>query len=189
MVVYLSMLQVLTGTAKGRKLKVPKGRGVRPTTSRVKKSIFDTLGDISDLKVLDLFAGSGGLGIEALSREAAHVTFIEKNPMVYRVIKENVSLCGFLDKATLICAHYEGALRRLKKNGKKFALVFIDPPYISYGRKEVSDFINQVAELLEDKGVIVIEHNYRIGDSPKGFKRVTKPFGGTQVSFFIKGDE
>jgi len=188
MVVYLSVLQVLAGMAKGRRLKVPKGRGVRPTTSRVKKAIFDTLGDISGLNVLDLFAGSGGLGIEALSRKAAHVTFIEKNPMVYKVIRENISLCGFLDRATLICAYYEGALKRLKKGGKRFDLIFVDPPYVSYGRKRVDDFINESAELLKDGGVVVIEHNYKIENSPDGFKRITKSFGGTQVSFFIKGD-
>jgi len=178
------MLQVLTGKAKGRKLKVPKGKTVRPTTGRVKKTIFDVLGDVSGLRVLDLFAGSGGLGIEALSREAAHVTFIEKNPFVYRVLRENISLCGFLDRAALICAHYEGVLKRLKKSGKKFDLVFIDPPYMSYGRKRVSDFINEVAEILEDVGVIVIEHNYRVEDTPTGFKRTTRNFGGTQLSFF-----
>jgi 16S rRNA (guanine966-N2)-methyltransferase len=179
---------VLTGTAKGRKLKVPKGRGVRPTTSRVKKTIFDTLGDISGLNVLDLFAGSGGLGIEALSRKAAHVTFIEKNPMVYSVIRENISTCGFLDKATLICAHYEGGLKRLKKRRDKFDIIFIDPPYVSYRKKQVGDFIHEAAELLEYGGVIVIEHNYKIEDSLEAFKKITKPFGSTQVSFFIKGD-
>jgi 16S rRNA (guanine966-N2)-methyltransferase len=108
--------------------------------------------------------------------------------MVYRVIRENISLCGFLDRATLICAHYEGVLKRLKKNGKRFNLIFIDPPYVSYGRKRVGDFINEAAELLKDGGVVVIEHNYKIEDSPEDFKRITKPFGGTQVSFFIKGD-
>ena len=183
------MLQVLTGEAKGRKLKVLKGRTVRPTTSRIKKTIFDTLGDISGFKVLDIFAGSGGLGIEALSQGAAHVTFIEKNPLVYRVLRENLHLCGFLDRANLICAHYEGALKRLKKSGKRFDLVFIDPPYILYRRKQVGDFISQLSELLEEDGTIVIEHNYRIENSIKGFKRITKPFGGTHLSFFRRGDE
>ena len=183
------MLQVLTGEAKGRKLKVPKGRTVRPTTSRVKKTIFDTLGDLSGFKVLDIFAGSGGLGIEALSRGAAHVTFIEINPLVYRVLRENVSLCGFLDRTNLICAHYEGAVKRLKKSGKKFDLIFIDPPYILYRRKQVGDFILQLSELLEESGTIVIEHNYRIEDSLKGFKRITKPFGETNLSLFRRGDE
>lgn len=183
------MLQVLTGEAKGRKLKVPKGSAVRPTTSRVKKTIFDTLGDLSGFKVLDIFAGSGGLGIEALSQGAAHVTFIEKNPLVYRVLRENLHLCGFLDRANLICAHYEGALKRLKKSGKKFDLIFIDPPYILYKRKQVGDFILQLSELLEEDGTIVIEHNYRIENSIKGFKRITKPFGETNLSLFRRGDE
>jgi 16S rRNA (guanine966-N2)-methyltransferase len=182
------MLHVLTGKAKGRRLKVPKGKGVRPTTGRVKKTIFDTLGDIKGLKVLDLFAGSGSLGIEALSRDVAHVTFVERNPSVCRVLKENITLCGFMDRADLICAHYRGALKRLKKSGQKFDLVFIDPPYISYGTKEVTDFIDDVSELLEDDGVIVIEHNYKIEDSPGQFNRITKPFGGTQLSFFRRGD-
>ena len=183
------MLQVLTGKAKGRKLKVPKGKTVRPTTSRIKKSIFDTLGDISGLKVLDIFAGSGSLGIEALSREAAHVTFIEKNSIVYKVLRENISLCRFLDRATLIFAHYEGAQKRLQKRGEKFNLIFIDPPYILYGKQQVNDFINGASELLENGGVIVIEHNYKIDDTPMGFIRITKPFGGTQVSFFRRGEE
>jgi 16S rRNA (guanine(966)-N(2))-methyltransferase RsmD len=184
------MLQVLTGKAKGRRLKVPKGRTIRPTTSRVKKAIFDTLGNISGFKVLDVFAGSGGLGIEALSRGAVHVTFIEKNPIVYKVLRENINLCGFLDRTNLICAHYEGALKKLKKNDKKFDLIFIDPPYILYRRKEVDDFISQLSELLEENGTVVIEHNYRIEEgSLEGFKRTTKPFGGTQLSLFKRGDQ
>lgn len=183
------MLQVLTGRAKGRKLKVPKGKNVRPTTGRVKKTIFDTLGDISGLKVLDLFAGSGSLGIEALSRDAAHVTFVERNTLVHKLLKENITLCGFMDRAALIRAHYEGAIKRLKKSGQKFNLMFIDPPYIFYRTKQVSDFINEVSELLGDGGVIVIEHNYKIEGAPGRFKRITKPFGGTQLSFFRRGDE
>jgi 16S rRNA G966 N2-methylase RsmD len=109
--------------------------------------------------------------------------------LVYRVLRENVNLCGFLDRTNLICAHYEGALKRLKKSGKKFDLIFIDPPYILYRRKQVGDFILQLSELLEKDGTIVIEHNYPIEDSLKGFKRIRKPFGGTQLSLFRKGDE
>lgn len=179
------MLHVLTGTAKGRKLKVPKGREIRPTTGRVKKAIFDTLGDISGIEALDIFAGSGGLGIEALSRGAAHVTFIEKN--FCKLLVENVSLCGFFDRAALICAHYEEAIKRLRSGGEKFGLILIDPPYISYESKRVDDFVYQVSELLEDDGVIVIEHNYRMQNSLDGFVRKTKPFGGNQVSFFTRG--
>ncbi len=181
------MLQVLTGTAKGKRLKVPRGNVVRPPTSRIKKSIFDTLGDISGFKVLDIFAGSGSLGIESLSRDALHVTFIEKNPLVYKALRGNISLCGFNDRATLVPYHYEAALKKLQKRGERFNLIFIDPPYILYGKQLVDDFINRASEMLEDGGVIVIEHNYKIENTPAGFLRITKPFGGTHVSFFRRG--
>jgi 16S rRNA (guanine966-N2)-methyltransferase len=183
------MLRVLTGTAKGRNLKVPKGQKIRPMTSRVKKSVFDTLGDISEMKVLDIFAGSGGLGIESISRGAAHVTAIEKDPLVFKIIKENYEHCGFTDKASLICFDYKVALAKLRSKNEVFDLIFIDPPYKLYSTLEVKDFILDVEELLDDDGVIVIEHNYKTEDTPPGFARVTKPFGETQVSYFRKGEQ
>lgn len=183
------MLRVLTGTAKGRNLKVPKGQKIRPMTSRVKKSVFDTLADISDVRVLDIFAGSGGLGIESLSRGAGHVTAIEKDPAVFKIINENYKHCGFFDKASLICFDYKAALSKLKSRNEVFDLIFIDPPYKLYNVLEVKDFILDVEELLDDDGVIVIEHNYKTDDTPQGFERITKPFGETQVSYFRKGEQ
>ncbi len=180
------MLQVLTGSQKGRKLKVPKGSKVRPPTSRVKKSIFDRLGDISGLRVLDVFSGSGSLGIEALSRDAEHVTFIEKDPAAYKVLSENLKTCGFLGSAELICSDYESALKKLKSGGESYELVFVDPPYELYKSKEVSDFVEKAGELLVELGILIIEHDHKIEDSPEGFSRFTKPFGGTHVSYFTK---
>jgi len=182
------MLRVLTGTIKGRKLKVPKGQKIRPTTSRVKTSIFDTLGYVSGVRVLDVFAGSGGLGIESLSRGAEHVTFIEKDPSVFKILNENYLRCGFLDKATPICSDYIEALSRLRNKKETFDLIFIDPPYKLYNDLEVKDFIHETSKLLDADGVIVIEHDHKIEHTPKGFKRVTKSFGGTHVSYFRKGE-
>ena len=180
------MLQVLTGSRKGRKLKVPKGRKVRPPTGRVKKSIFDRLGDISGLKVLDIFAGSGSLGIESLSRDSGHVTFIEKDPPTFKMLTENLAMCGFLASASTICADYEAALKRLKRHGDRFDIIFVDPPYELYKSKEVSDFVLSAGELLSEPGILIIEHDHRIEDAPAGFSRFTKPFGGTHVSYFTK---
>lgn len=180
------MLQVLTGSQKGRKLKVPKGQNVRPTTSRVKKSIFDRLGDIGGLRVLDIFAGSGGLGIEALSRNVQHVAFVERYLSVFKILSENLTKCGFLHQATLICSDYEDALRRLKRNGESYELIFVDPPYDLYNKKDVKDFVVNAGELLTEGGVLVIEHDHKIDDTPAGFSRFTKPFGGTHVSYFTK---
>ena len=180
------MLQVLTGSHKGRKLKVPKGSKVRPPTSRVKKSIFDRLGDIGSLRVLDVFSGSGSLGIEALSRNVEHVTFIEKDPSAFKVLTENITMCGFQDSAELICSDYEDALKKLKRDNESYELIFVDPPYELYKTKEVSDFVLRAGELLTELGVLVIEHDHKIEDSPRGFSRFTKPFGGTHVSYFTK---
>ena len=184
MVLYQPVLQVLTGTIKGKKLKVPKGRTIRPTTSRIKKSIFDSLGDISGLRILDIFAGSGGLGIESLSRGAAQVVFIEKNPHVFKILRDNVASCGFLDKTTFICDDYENAVKGLIKNEYKFGIVFIDPPYILYDKKGVPDFINIVTGCVESGSSIVIEHEHPITGSTPGFSRTTRSFGGTKVSYF-----
>lgn len=183
------MLRVLTGSAKGRKLKVPKGQKIRPMTSRVKKSVFDTLGDLSGNKVLDIFAGSGGIGIEALSCGAGSVTVIEKDPTVFKIIKENYEHCGFTDKASLICSDYKSALSKLRKKNEVFDLIFIDPPYKLYEDFEVKDFICDISDLLHRNGVAVIEHDHKTEDTPEGFVRTTKSFGGTHVSYFRKGDE
>lgn len=157
-------------------------------TSRVKKSIFDTLGDISGLRVIDIFAGSGGIGIESLSRGAGSVTVIEKDPSVFKIIKENYEHCGFTDKAEFICSDYKAALNNLKIKGEMFDLIFIDPPYKLYGDLEVGDFVDGVSELLNNDGVIVIEHDHKIEHTPEGFNRTTKHFGGTHVSYFMKGE-
>jgi 16S rRNA (guanine(966)-N(2))-methyltransferase RsmD len=178
------MLQVLTGAIKGRKLKVPKGRAIRPTTSRIKKSMFDTLGDLHGLRVLDIFAGSGGLGIESLSRGASHVTFIEKDPGVFKLLRDNVSSCGFLDKADMICDDYERATKRLGNEGSKFDIVFIDPPYRLYEKMEVLDFVNLVTNCVDYGSIIIIEHERNLTAEAKGFSRLTRSFGGTKVSYF-----
>jgi len=115
-------MRVLTGKAKGKKLKVPSSKKVRPTTSRVKKSIFDKLGDIEGLKVLDLFAGSGNLGIEALSKNALHVTFVEKDRTTTKLINENIRNCGFENCTKVINSDYEKALKYLKRKKKNLTL-------------------------------------------------------------------
>jgi len=183
------MLRVLTGTAKGRKLKVPKGQKIRPMTSRVKKSVFDTLGEIQGVSVLDIFAGSGGIGLESLSRGADSVVVVEKDPTVFKILKENYEHCGFTDKAELICSDYKSALSKLRRGNEVFELIFIDPPYKLYEELEVKDFIENVSELLDDNGVIVIEHDHKIEDTPPGLQRTTKSFGGTHVSYFKKGEQ
>ena len=180
------MLHVLTGSAKGRKLKVPKGQKIRPMTSRVKKSVFDTLGDIEGLSVLDIFAGTGGVGIEALSRGAGSVTFVEKDTSVFRILSENVTACGFKENSELICSDYVKAFKKLSDQKLQFDIIFLDPPYPMYKIKGADDLVREANELLKTGGLVIIEHNYKLESAPPGFDRVTKAFGGTFVSYFRK---
>ncbi len=177
---------MLTGSARGRKLKVPSGMVVRPTTGRVKQSMFDTLGGIKGARVLDVFSGAGTLGIEALSRGASYCVFIERSSRVARLLRENVETCGFLERSKIICRHYESALKKLVQSSEEFDLIFIDPPYPMYSTLTPSRFVRKVYPLLSSRGVIVIKHVDSFGNPPEGLDLETRSFGYTKVSFLRK---
>jgi 16S rRNA (guanine966-N2)-methyltransferase len=118
-------MRVVGGEFGRRRLVAPRGRATRPTSDRVREALFSILGDISGASVLDLFAGSGALGIEALSRGAAHATFVDDADPARAAIKQNLEVLGLEDRATLINA----SLRTAPLPGGPFDLVFADPPY------------------------------------------------------------
>ena len=124
------MSRIIAGEARGRRLKVPKGTHVRPTTDRVRESVFAALGSLVDLAgmtVLDAFAGSGALGLEALSRGAAHATFVERHRPTLAVLRANVASLGFDDRARVVGGDL---LRWLATAGPEpFDVAFCDPPY------------------------------------------------------------
>ena len=149
-------MRVITGTARGRKIKEPAGMDIRPTTDMVKESVFNILQfDIEGRKMLDLFAGTGQMGIEALSRGAESVTFIDSSPDAIKLVKENLAITGFADKATVI---YTDALNFLKNCGK-YDIIYIDPPYKSTLADEALQLINRF-DILKDNGIIVCENVY-----------------------------
>ena len=138
-------MRVITGTARGRKLEAPKGRSTRPTTDRVKESIFNIIQfDIEGRRVLDLFAGSGQMGIECLSRGAESCVFVERN----------IAATGFEKCSRLIRGDAFGALSGLR--GQKFGLILLDPPY---GGELLNQALRQIAEIdiLQTGGIIVCE--------------------------------
>lgn len=144
-------MRVITGLARGRKLKTPTGYDVRPTTDQVKESMFNILmNDVEGRRVLDLFAGTGQLGIEAISRGAREVVFVDSSPESVKIVKDNLSLCGF--EAPVLRTD---ALRYLDNCGK-FDLIFLDPPYDSELYEQVLDKVNSI-DLLNDGGIIVAE--------------------------------
>ena len=150
-------MRVITGTARGRKLNTLEGQDVRPTTDKVKEAIFSIVQfDIEGSGILDLFAGSGQLGIEALSRGAAHCTFVDSSQKSIKVVNENINVTGFDDKSSVLNTDSTGYLRTCRQ---KFDIAFLDPPY-------EKGILEQTLPLLEkcmsDRGIVVCEHEQKL---------------------------
>jgi 16S rRNA (guanine(966)-N(2))-methyltransferase RsmD len=123
-------MRIISGTSKGRRLVTPRNRSLRPTSDRVKESIFNILREeIEGRMVLDLFAGTGNLGIEALSRGARKVVFVEKERHALELIQRNLAQLGLEEQSEVLPIDVNQAIRILKQRGKTFNLIFMDPPY------------------------------------------------------------
>jgi 16S rRNA (guanine966-N2)-methyltransferase len=123
-------VRVIAGTLGGRRLKAPAGRATRPTSDRVREALFAMLGELDGARVLDLFAGTGALGIEALSRGAASAVFVERDARAATVLRENLAALGIgSERADLRRADALAALRTARERGELYDLVLIDPPY------------------------------------------------------------
>ena len=146
-------MRVITGSARGRKLITPEGLDTRPTTDKVKEAVCSSLQfDFPGANVLDLFAGSGQMGIEALSRGANRATFIDADSRALSCIKQNVKACGFLDQATVLKSD---AVSFLHRTGEKFDIAFLDPPYRNGILQQILPIL---AEKMQKNGIIVCEH-------------------------------
>lgn len=146
-------MRVITGTARGTNLKAPAGLATRPTGDKVKQALFNMIQYEIAGEVLDLFAGSGQLGIEALSRGAKSAVFVDQGRDAIAVIRENIKRCHMDDRAQVICCDY---LSYLSKCRKSFRLIFLDPPY---GEKYLENAIKCISEIdiLAEGGIIVTE--------------------------------
>jgi 16S rRNA (guanine(966)-N(2))-methyltransferase RsmD len=185
-------MRVIAGKAKGRRLKTPKGRGIRPTADRVKEALFNILPhDLSGRKVLDLFAGTGNLGMEALSRGAEEAVLVEASRGAARLIEENLRTLGFENSSRVLTAPVLRSLRMLSQRGERFDLVFLDPPY---EQELVGQTLKAIAqeELPRENGVVVVEHSVRekVGER-YGTLTLTdrRRYGDTQLSFFNYAQE
>lgn len=179
-------MRVITGSARGRKLKAPKGMTTRPTTDRVKEALFNVLGTrVEDAKVLDLFAGSGGIGIEALSRGALSVIFIEENAKVIEVINDNLLMTGLNSGATVYRNNVYRALEKLQ--GKhKFDIIFIDPPYQQGYEVQCLKRIHSY-KLLGDDGLVVVESSKRdeLPDQVGDLSMIrSQHYGDTKLTYY-----
>jgi len=182
-------MRIITGSAKGVRLKTPHGMETRPTSDRVKESLFNILGNrVIDAMVLDLFAGTGNLGLEALSRGAANAVFVDHSFNSISLIKDNAALTKLADRVESYKSDVFTALNKICQAGRQFNLIFCDPPY----NKGLVGKILQVvdnAEILMFNGILMIEHSKHeqlLSDWQQLEMIRTEKYGGTLISFFIR---
>ena len=179
-------MRIIGGGARGRPIRLPVGCRIRPTADRVKESLFNILHTVEGAYFLDIYAGCGNVGLEALSRGARGSVFVEKDLRLVEAIRENIRLLGFERRGEVIAAGAEQGIRRLGKRGERFDILFADPPYDG-------DFLPEILRCLEgtgllaENGIIVLQHSVR--EDPKESLTQTlvmtdqRRYGDTLLSF------
>ncbi|MEG1311076.1 MAG: 16S rRNA (guanine(966)-N(2))-methyltransferase RsmD [Romboutsia sp.] len=183
-------MRVISGKVRGLKLNTPKNEDVRPTTDRVKESLFNMINPyIMESNILDLFAGTGSLGIECLSRGADKCVFVDVSKDSIDIVKSNIKKARVENESIVLKVDFKEAISRLKIQNNKFDIIFMDPPYY---KNMFIDALQKIdsADLLNKDGIIVIEH-----DSKEVFpdnigrleKNKIKKYGNTTITFY-KGE-
>jgi len=182
-------MRITAGALRGRKLTVGRGRAIRPTSSKVREAIFNLLSDrIHGSRVLDLFAGAGALGIEALSRGAASALFVDSSREAEGIIGDNLERLGLGGSGRVERCEVLSALDSLLRGAAKFDIVFVDPPY---GRGLAEESLEKIGKgsMLSPSGVVVAEHGKReaMGEEYGDLRlEARKQYGDTQISVFSK---
>lgn len=185
----MGTVRVVSGLAGGRRLAVPRADGVRPTLQRTREALFSILGEgVAGGTVLDLFAGSGALGIEALSRGARHVVFVDENPRCVACVRENLHHCGFRTGHRIVRGRLPDVLQTLRAALPRPAdLVLMDPPYGWTRRDALFESLDRCS-LLKDHARIVCEHFHKdvFPRAPSRFLlEKQRRYGDTVISFFL----
>ena len=164
-------MRIITGTARGIKLDTLEGIDTRPTAERVKESVFSMLQfELENRRVLDLFAGSGQMGLEALSRGAVSCTFVEKNLEAMEIVKKNAKKTRLSDKCKIVNVDYKDFLRGARK-GEKFDIVFLDPPYAMKIIPEILDSLVKY-DILNTNAKVICESEDDIEYACEGLENV-----------------
>lgn len=180
-------MRVTGGNLGRRRIKSASSRKFRPTSNRVKTSIFNILPrDLTGLKVLDIFAGSGALGIEALSRNAESVVFVDQSRESFRLIRENLKALGLAERGVLLNKKAGPAIRQLSESGERFDLVFMDPPYNEgLAGRTLENLAGR--DMIEAGGLVVVEHSKQEeleAEYPGLYMSDQRKYGDTRISFF-----
>ena len=181
-------MRVIAGKAKGIQLKTPKGMHTRPTADRVKEALFSILHfDLPGTRVLDLFGGTGQLGIEALSRGAAHAVFVDERTDACNLIQENLLKTGLREQATVLRSDYQMYLRRCRD---KFDIIFLDPPYSEVFLENSLKMITEI-DILQSGGIIASEYplgKVLPGEISELFQSKEYRYGKTVLTLFRRVD-
>jgi 16S rRNA (guanine966-N2)-methyltransferase len=180
-------MRITGGVARGQQLSVPKTGPIRPMTDRVREAIFSILAPMTAerFRGLDLFAGTGAVGIEALSRQAEWIDFVEQEPRYCAIIKQNLKKVGFSQKAHVYCCSAAKALTFLEE---KYDIVFMDPPYADRNINQTAEQL-AISRVIDSESVVVISHASRVSlqDTYNGLSLIKeKKYGDTSISIYQK---
>lgn len=179
-------MRIITGRARGLQLNVPKNYDVRPTADRVKESVFNIIGSkIIGADVLDLFAGTGNLGLESWSRGAATVTFIDESKESLRLVAGNIAKCKADKDCTMLKGSAVNVADRLYQQGKRFDFAFCDPPYSKGWIEKIFDVLDK-SPFLKPGGYLVVERagSDELPPLPEKYELVrSEKYGSTKVDF------
>lgn len=183
-------MRVISGSRKGQRLATVRGRRVRPTTDRTRELIFNVVGErVRESSVLDVFAGTGSLGIEALSRGALKAVFVENDSQALKVLFRNLEATAFAERAVVLARPAERALKQLGREKAQFDLILADPPYRT-GWAEQTLATVEALNLLAEGGWLIIEHASEV-NLPKQRGSIAlhrcRKVGDSTVSFFQHG--
>ena len=182
---HTAAVRIIAGSMRGHPIAAPRGLATRPTQDRVREALFSILGDVEGLDVLDLFAGSGALGFEALSRGARSAVFVDPARAAVLALRANVETLGVHESSAVRAVEAGAALRALGREGRAFGLVFLDPPYASADPAALFGAMRE-ARVLVPGAWIVFEHAAKV-DAPAvpDFElRFTRTYGDTALTFY-----
>ena len=179
-------MRVIAGTARGRKLEAPKGMSTRPTPDRVREALFSILYDrVRDARVLDVFAGTGALGIEALSRGASYAVFVEQDVPTANLVRKNLQTVGFGERSRVIAQAAGRAIVELERAAEHFDLAFLDPPYDD---ALLGPTLTMLGSVLTPEAVVVCEHRSSQPPpvAPAFALEDSRRYGEVALSFYLR---
>jgi 16S rRNA (guanine966-N2)-methyltransferase len=174
-------MRIIAGSRKGHTINAPRGRDTRPTSDRVRENVFNILGPLDDATVLDLYAGSGAMGLEALSRGAARAVFVERDADAVRVIERNLDKLRLA--GTVLRQDAVAALATEAGSGRKYDLVLVDPPYDVYADIQ-PQLVRYLPAVLAEDGVVVVETDARVEPELPLELRTTRKYGSARITVF-----